>query len=210
MKKKIFAIMLCIAMLAIAIVGGTLAYFTDDDAVANVMTVGNVDITLNEEVSDDPILPYDDVEGMKLDNKVVNVTNNSNGPVYVRTLVAFEDTNSAADLMHMEYDKALDNCYYWIENVMINGIQYDIGVFTYPDALAAGATSGDSLCGVWIDADATNEWRDNLGANGTYDVLVLAQAVQALGWAEGTTAAEALDAAFDIAEIADWFAAIAP
>ena len=41
MKKKILAIVLCVAMLAIAIVGGTMAYFTDTEGVTNVMTTGN-------------------------------------------------------------------------------------------------------------------------------------------------------------------------
>lgn len=48
MKKKILAIVLCVAMLAIAIVGGTMAYFTDTDADVNVMALGNVRIVQNE------------------------------------------------------------------------------------------------------------------------------------------------------------------
>ena len=44
MKKKIIAICLCVAMLAIAMVSGTLAYFTDTDQKENVFTVGNVSI----------------------------------------------------------------------------------------------------------------------------------------------------------------------
>ena len=40
MKKKILAMCLCVAMLAIAIVGGTLAYFTDTDTQTNVFTNG--------------------------------------------------------------------------------------------------------------------------------------------------------------------------
>lgn len=48
MKKKITAIVLCIAMLAIAIAGGTLAYFTDTDAETNVIVIGNVDAELYE------------------------------------------------------------------------------------------------------------------------------------------------------------------
>ena len=48
MKKKILAIVLCVAMLAIAIVGGTLAYFTDTDAETNVIVVGNVSADLYE------------------------------------------------------------------------------------------------------------------------------------------------------------------
>lgn len=48
MKKKIFALVLCVAMLAIAIVGGTLAYFTDNKAQTNTFTAGKVAITLDE------------------------------------------------------------------------------------------------------------------------------------------------------------------
>lgn len=48
MKKKILAFTLCITMLAIAIVGGTLAYFTDTDAETNIIVVGNVSAELYE------------------------------------------------------------------------------------------------------------------------------------------------------------------
>ena len=49
MKKKILALSLCVAMLAIAIVGGTLAYFTDTtDEVENTFTMGKVKIDLDE------------------------------------------------------------------------------------------------------------------------------------------------------------------
>lgn len=50
MKKKIFAIVLCVAMLAIAIAGGTLAYFTDTDVQTNTFTAGKVDISLDEAI----------------------------------------------------------------------------------------------------------------------------------------------------------------
>ena len=48
MRKKITAIFLCVALVAIAIVGASLAYFTDTDAATNTFTVGNVKIDLIE------------------------------------------------------------------------------------------------------------------------------------------------------------------
>ncbi len=48
MKKKIIAISLCAALAATAVIGGTLAYFTDTATVTNSFTVGNVTITLDE------------------------------------------------------------------------------------------------------------------------------------------------------------------
>ena len=49
MKKKILALGLCVAMLAIAVIGGSLAYFTDTDQATNVMVTGNVSIIQNEQ-----------------------------------------------------------------------------------------------------------------------------------------------------------------
>ena len=48
MKKKIMAMCLVIAMAATAVIGGTLAYFTDTDKDVNVMTMGTLEIVQNE------------------------------------------------------------------------------------------------------------------------------------------------------------------
>lgn len=48
MKKKITAIALVVCLVAVAIVGGSLAYFTDEEEATNTFEVGNVDITLTE------------------------------------------------------------------------------------------------------------------------------------------------------------------
>ena len=48
MKKKLTAIFLCIALVAIAIVGASMAYFTDTKNATNTFTVGNVKIKLLE------------------------------------------------------------------------------------------------------------------------------------------------------------------
>ena len=48
MKKKILALCLVVALAVTAVVGGTLAYFTDTDKETNTFTVGNVDIDLLE------------------------------------------------------------------------------------------------------------------------------------------------------------------
>ena len=48
MKKKILALCLVVALAVTAVVGGTLAYFTDTDNETNTFTVGNVKIDLLE------------------------------------------------------------------------------------------------------------------------------------------------------------------
>ena len=50
MKKKIMALCLCVCMLAITIVSGTMAYFTDVRNQTNTFTAGKVSIALDEAV----------------------------------------------------------------------------------------------------------------------------------------------------------------
>ena len=48
MKKKLTAVALIVCMLAIMLVGASLAYFTDTDSAENTFTMGKVDISLSE------------------------------------------------------------------------------------------------------------------------------------------------------------------
>ena len=60
-KKKITALFLCVALAAIAIVGASLAYFTDTDNETNTFTVGGVKIDLIEQQSNEDhtgFVPY--------------------------------------------------------------------------------------------------------------------------------------------------------
>lgn len=57
MKKKIVSVCLVVCLLATAIIGTTLAYFTDDATVTNTFTVGNVTITMDES----PVNSYGEV-----------------------------------------------------------------------------------------------------------------------------------------------------
>ena len=85
MKKKIVSICLVVALAATAIVGGTLAYFTDTDSEENVFTTGNVDIDL-EEVFDEEnakLMPGIDIQ------KEVTVKNVGTENAYVRVHIAY-------------------------------------------------------------------------------------------------------------------------
>lgn len=52
MKKKIIALALVLCLVAVAVVGGTLAYFTDDASATNTFTAGSLGLTLDEAVVD--------------------------------------------------------------------------------------------------------------------------------------------------------------
>lgn len=95
MKKKIFAIVLCVAMLAIAIAGGTLAYFTDNDAKTNTFTMGDVKIHVDEwmENAEGEWVAYVDQELHPIAankapfNKLVETVNDGSEDAYIRTFI---------------------------------------------------------------------------------------------------------------------------
>lgn len=57
MKKKILALCVVISLTAVAIIGGTLAYFTDTDTETNVFTSGDIKIDLIEDFPVSELLP---------------------------------------------------------------------------------------------------------------------------------------------------------
>ena len=92
MKKKLTAIFLCIALVAIAIVGASMAYFTDTKEATNTFTVGNVKIDLIES-------RYHRVGmGNSRDNSIPDPTTTVSGMKYVEDgKVAFTDEAIKAD-----------------------------------------------------------------------------------------------------------------
>ena len=66
MKKKLTAIFLCVALVAVAIIGGTLAYFTDTDEATNTFTAGGVKIELIEQQSNEDHTDFVTYEGNKV------------------------------------------------------------------------------------------------------------------------------------------------
>ena len=60
-KGKVIAILAAVVLLIGAVVGGTLAYFTDRENAVNTFTVGNVKIDLTETTSDYQMVPGTDI-----------------------------------------------------------------------------------------------------------------------------------------------------
>lgn len=98
MKKKILAFAMVFALAAVAVVGGSLAYFTDTDAKDNTFTTGNVKIELIENFGDnDPTTPEKllpatgSAQDGTLENgitKEVTVKNTGSEAAYVRVHIA--------------------------------------------------------------------------------------------------------------------------
>ena len=132
MKKKLIAISLVVAMLAVAIVGGSLAYFTDTDEETNTFTAGGVKIDLIEQevganglqpfTQDQVLMPIVGSAQGEKDNfgqpvaenyvdKIVTIENTGKSAAYVRAYFAipsdlddgYETFNAGANILHFNF-----------------------------------------------------------------------------------------------------------
>ena len=108
MKKKIVTLCLVAALAATAVVGGTLAYFTDTDTADNVFTTGNVDIDLVEtfDETNATLMPGIDIQ------KVINVKNEGSEEAYVRIHLAIPSMLDSGSEDEPEF-AAYNNTLHW-------------------------------------------------------------------------------------------------
>lgn len=96
MKKKVLTVCLVAVIAIMAVAGASLAYLTDTDAEDNVFTVGNVQIDLTEDFTQNSkLLP---ATGSAQDGTLVNgvkkevfVTNTGSEDAYVRVHIAIPE-----------------------------------------------------------------------------------------------------------------------
>ena len=186
MKKKLTAIFLCVALVAIAVVGASLAYFTDTDKADNVFTTGKVDISIKENFEQNSkLLPATgSAQNGTLENGVdkevaVKVEAGSED-TFVRVHIAIpsilDDGASTFDaknnVLHFNYDKNSigEGKWDWSKTAgapyegdwnyyetTIDGIKYNVYVVTYGTALKAGETTPEyAMHQVYLDSKVTS------------------------------------------------------
>ena len=147
MKKKLLAIGLAVAVLAVTIVGMSIAYFTDTDNETNTFTVGNVKILLNEQerrlnadgstdlgdfTQNKPLFPIvGSAQGEKDQwglptaanyvDKVITIENTGNSDAYVRAYFAIP---SALDDGYDTFNAGLNILHFNFGNKVENGNVY--------------------------------------------------------------------------------------
>ena len=118
MKKKITALCLCVALLAVAVVGASLAYFTDNDQADNTFTAGSVKIKLIEEQSNEDHTGFVPYEGNKVLMPIVGSAQGEKYPNgqpmaknYIDKVVTIENTGNSAAWIRAYYavPSALDD-----------------------------------------------------------------------------------------------------
>ncbi len=137
-------------------------------------------------------------------DKFVFVENTGKSDAYVRTIFAFEQGNLDADVWATIIRTNGDTSHWSWEtvatDVVIDGCKYVITVATYKGAssnpngiLAPDAITYPSLLQVYMAPTATNDdcvAVDGNG-NGTYDIFVVSQGIQTIGFADAATALNA-------------------
>lgn len=166
MKKKLTAIALVVALLAVAVIGGTLAYFTDTKSATNTFTVGNVKIDLIEQekteqglapfVQDKLLVPGKSNDGNAV-SKIVTVKNTGRNDAWV-----WVDLKIPAYLVSNEYpDNESKNALHWNSYGCFN-VEYNSGNYwklATSDGIVDAAhkvTDPDMVAvedGLWYDYD---------------------------------------------------------
>ena len=191
MKKKIISLCLVVALGATAVIGGTLAYFTDDATKTNTFTVGNVEIELTEPNWDKTgeAEAKDAYPGEAL-AKDPTVTNKGANPCFVRVSVSDLDQFGDAGMITYRTD--------YVDGALgTNWVKGDDGYFYYTKVLAVGETT-DAL----FDQIVIPFALENGDGETKYDIVVTAYAVQAQGARPSFSAVQAMT----VEEIAAWFA----
>lgn len=198
MKKKLTAVALIICMIAIMLVGATMAYFTDETAVKeNTFTVGNVKIELTE--------PKWDASGTKDAPEVYpgealakdpTVTNTGKNPCFVRISVKNLDCLGEAGMITYRTN-------YVAGALGENWVEYN-GYYYYTKVLEAGKATPALFDQIVIPADLTNDATENgfEWDSAELSVDVQAFAVQAQGAKPSWSAVQSMT----VEEIAAWFA----
>lgn len=139
-------------------------------------------------------------------DKFVTVENTGKTDAYIRTIVAIEIGSTDGSLIGTSYHQtwtendvdtiSVDGNNYMVYEYVYGGGQLSDGSWRHENGvLPAGDTSYPNLSQVYLKSVATNEDMEAIDGNnnGTLDILVLSQAVQAEGFADAKTA---LDTAF--------------
>lgn len=171
MRKKLLVVAIIVICLSMAAYG-TVAYFTADDIATNVVTAGNVDVTLKETAipaeGGEPV-PFEDVIGVMPGtevSKIVEVENTGDNEAYIRVRV--EKEIALAEGVTGEVDTSLISL-----NVDTqNWVEKD-GYFYYTKPLSAGETTAPLFTTVTFEAGM-----ENLYQNSKATIRVFAQAVQ--------------------------------
>ena len=213
-KKSILMAAIAVMLVAVLVVGGTLAYFTDTKSATNTFTMGNVKITLDETNVNDP-------QGARVTENTYNVYpgavvtkdpvvhNTGKNAAYIRATVNVSNWMNLVAAYYPDFKETFPNDGYkaalnllvgelgegWSVVGVEAGDTFTIGQFDakfilkYDGKLAADESTTAMFQTVTIPAGI-----DNVNADSLSSVKVVAQAIQADGFDTWDDAFAAFDA----------------
>lgn len=217
-KKSILMAAIAVMLVAVLVVGGTLAYFTDTKSATNTFTVGDVKIKLDESNVNDPngnrvtSNEYTGVfPGIQYKKDPV-VTNTGKNGAYVRAVVTIENgmnwmglynenvwtAPQAEAFMKLICNKMGDGWsledYDYVTNAERGSTDF-VAVLKYDGVLAAGKATTAMFENIMLPTNATaSDITTRVAQNGVFHIDVVAQAIQADGFDTWEAAFTAFDA----------------
>ena len=177
-RKKIGCGFIALALVGLVGVGGSLAWFTDNESARNVFTTGKVDITLTEtggadDVATEEGIQYYDVMPGNTETKKVTV-HNIEDAAYVRVKVTIGglDETHAKSLVFV----ANDDTNITVNEYIDNGDGTYSFYITRENAMAANDGSGKYVA--FKEVVIPTSWGNDM-VNKTFTIDVQAQAIQA-------------------------------
>ena len=162
MKKKLLAIGLAVAVLAVTIVGMSIAYFTDTDNETNTFTVGNVAIELIEKQRNDNHTDLEDFEDGKVLMPIVGSAQGEKdqwglptAANYVDKVITIENTGASDAYVRAYFaiPSALDDGYETF-NAGLNILHFNFG-----NKVDENGNVYTTYQDEWIWLDDDNNWK---------------------------------------------------
>lgn len=97
MKKRIATLAVAGVLVGATVVGGTLAYFTDSEEQKNVVTMGRVDITLKDELSEESGGMVDRIVPNQTIKDAVSVSNTGKNDAFIRLAVDYSKSDISGE-----------------------------------------------------------------------------------------------------------------
>ena len=203
MKKKLTAIFLCVALVAIAVVGASLAYFTDTEKATNTFTVGNVKIDLIEQQRG-----KDGLVSFEQNKKLYPIVGSAQGEKdalgmptaknYVDKMVTIQNTGSEKAYIRAYFaiPSALDDGYETF-NAGLNVLHFNFGNKVEENG---AVTSTEGAEWIWTHGGKWNYFETTLSDGIKYNVYYADyyQPVDANATTEQLVSGVYLDKTFDI------------
>ena len=184
MNKKIIIALASVAMIAVIAVGGTLAYFTDNDNMNDSVSLGKVNISITETTSEQDAnvitnedgditgITYSDImPGDKISKEPIVIVENDSSDAYIRAKIVVEGIDGA----YSEQDGLSD----YLEQITFNTkdcdwILSEDGYYYYQKIVDSNENNRIS---VFTETNIPTSWGAEI-RNKSFAVKVHAEAIQ--------------------------------